>query len=224
MVCRAHPGSVLVVVGMQLDFQAFVGSLWARCADHVWDASWPRQRHSLIFRHFLAISRTRCVGHVQDTAWPWQGQSLIFRQFWAVSGTRCTGHVQDVTGRILTFRPRLGRVLDTVGMQPNLGICRQFVGTVCRACPGCIQAVAGMTPNFQALLCNFWDSACWPCRDTSWPRDASRLPGIFRRFLELDVQAMFGMRLVHDKDATWFLGSFRDTMCRPCPGCCKDTS
>ncbi|CAA3001830.1 Hypothetical predicted protein [Olea europaea subsp. europaea] len=79
------------------------GSLWARCAGHVWDASWPQQRHSLIFRHFLAISRTRCVGHVQDTAWPWQGRSLIFRQFWAVSGTWCTGHVQDATGTHFDF-------------------------------------------------------------------------------------------------------------------------
>ncbi|CAA3000086.1 Hypothetical predicted protein, partial [Olea europaea subsp. europaea] len=66
---------------------------------------------------------------------------------------------------------------------------------------GHVVAKVGTEPDFKAILGSFMDTVCKPC--PGYGRDASRLPGIFRRFLELDVQAMFGMHLVHDKDATW---------------------
>ncbi|CAA3000145.1 Hypothetical predicted protein [Olea europaea subsp. europaea] len=184
MVCRARPGRVLAMVGTQLDFRAFVGSLWARCTCHVRDASWARQGHSLIFRHFLAISRTQCVGHVQDASRPWQGRSLIFRQL-------LEHDVQAVSGT------RLGRCIS-----------RKFLDTVCKSCPRRVLAtvVAGMPPNFQAFLCNFWDSVCRPCLG------------------RVMAKAMFGTRLVRDRDAAWFSGSFWDTTCMPCPGYCREIS
>ncbi|CAA2986365.1 Hypothetical predicted protein [Olea europaea subsp. europaea] len=77
---------------------------------------------------------------------------------------------------------------------------------------GHVVAKVGTELDFKAILGSFMDTVCKPC--PGYGKDTSRLPGIFRKFLELDVQAMFGMRLVHDKDATWFLGSFRDTMCQ----------
>ncbi|CAA3002862.1 Hypothetical predicted protein [Olea europaea subsp. europaea] len=74
---RPRPGRVLATVGMQPNFQAFVGSLWAQCVGHVWDASRSWLGHRLIFRHFFAIFGTMCAGHVWDASWPRQGQSLF---------------------------------------------------------------------------------------------------------------------------------------------------
>ncbi|CAA2985526.1 Hypothetical predicted protein [Olea europaea subsp. europaea] len=42
MMCRPCPGRVLATAGIQPDFQAFLGSLWARCAGHGRDESWLR--------------------------------------------------------------------------------------------------------------------------------------------------------------------------------------
>ncbi|CAA2954924.1 Hypothetical predicted protein [Olea europaea subsp. europaea] len=114
--CRPCWGPVLVAAGTQPDFQAFLGSLWARCAGHVRDASYrekdaalfssisrqfvgticrqysgrflatPCPGWSLIFRHFKVVSGSRCAGHVQDASEPCLGWSLIFRHFKAVFG------------------------------------------------------------------------------------------------------------------------------------------
>ncbi|CAA2955325.1 Hypothetical predicted protein [Olea europaea subsp. europaea] len=117
-------------------------------------------------------------------------------------------------------RPSPGRVLATIRMQP---IFLTFVVSLwARPCLGRVMAKAGTEPDFQAILGSFMDTVCKPCPGCG--RDVSRLSGIFRQFLEHDVQAMFGMRLVRDRDATWFSGSFWNTACRPYLGCCKVTS
>ncbi|CAA2955340.1 Hypothetical predicted protein [Olea europaea subsp. europaea] len=135
-----------------------------------------------------------------------RGCSLIFRHFWEVLGT--------------LYRPRAGRVLATVGMQPNF---QAFVDSLwARPCLGRIMVKAVTEPNFQAILGSFMDTVCKLCPRCG--RDASRLSVIFRQFLEHDVQAMSGMRLVRSRDAASFSGKFRDTACRLCLGCCRDTS
>ncbi|CAA2955334.1 Hypothetical predicted protein [Olea europaea subsp. europaea] len=78
---QAMSGTPPGQVGMQPDFQAFLGSLWTWCVAQVRDACWPRHRRSLIFRHFYTISGTWCAGQVRDVSWPRQGCSLIFRHF-----------------------------------------------------------------------------------------------------------------------------------------------
>ncbi|CAA3009669.1 Hypothetical predicted protein [Olea europaea subsp. europaea] len=136
------------------------------------------------------------------------------------------------------------------GMQPNFsGILGMFLGMVCRPCLGRVLAAIGMQPNFQAFVGSLWarcaghvrdpSRARLGCRlifrhfmaisriqcaghvrDASWSRDASRLSGVFRQFLEHDVQAMFGIRLVRSRDAACFL----DIVCRQSPGLVWDAA
>ncbi|CAA3000143.1 Hypothetical predicted protein [Olea europaea subsp. europaea] len=97
----------------------------------------------------------------------------------------------------MVYRPRPGRVLAAIGMQPNF---QAFVGSLwARPCPRRVMAKAGTEPDFQAILGSFVDTVCRlrPGCD----RDTSTLSGIFRQFLEQDVQAMFGTRLVCGRDA-----------------------
>ncbi|CAA2955326.1 Hypothetical predicted protein [Olea europaea subsp. europaea] len=131
--------------------------------------------------------------------------------FWAW----CTGHFWDLPDR--------GCILAEVGTHPDFQPFHgNFWDSMCRPCPGCVMATVGMEPNFQAILGNFMDTVCKPCPGCG--RDASRLSSIFRQFLEHDVHAMFGKRLVRKRDEAMFSSSFRDTGCRPFLGYCKDTS
>ncbi|CAA3000085.1 Hypothetical predicted protein [Olea europaea subsp. europaea] len=138
---------------------------------------------------------------------------------------RCTGHVRHpgtIPGILGSFWDTMCRlnsrqVRATTRMQPDF---QAFLGRSCpghirarqgqclvfRPCPGCIMAKAGTEPNFQAILGSFMDTVCRPC--PGYGKDASRLLGIFRQFLEHDVQAMSGTRLIHDGDAAQFSGSF----------------
>ncbi|CAA3002859.1 Hypothetical predicted protein [Olea europaea subsp. europaea] len=101
-------------------------------------------------------------------------------------------------------RPRLGCVLATVGTQPDF---KAFVGSLWARCAGHVQDGLGRSLIFR----HFWDSVSKA--ETEF--DFQAIIGTFRQFLEHDVQAMSGMRLVRDRDAAWFSGSFRDTVCRP---------
>ncbi|CAA2954918.1 Hypothetical predicted protein [Olea europaea subsp. europaea] len=115
---RARSGSVVAVVGTQLDFQAFVGSLWAWCAGHVRDASWPWQGHSLIFRHFLTVSWT--WSYIQDAI-----------------GTHPDFHVFLGNFFDLVCKQFLGRVGAAVGMQPDFkAFLGSFLDKECRLCLG----------------------------------------------------------------------------------------
>ncbi|CAA2938743.1 Hypothetical predicted protein [Olea europaea subsp. europaea] len=61
-ICRPCSGRVWATVGMQLDFQAFLG--------HVQDASWPRQGRNLIFsisRQFVGTVYKQCLGRFPAT-------------------------------------------------------------------------------------------------------------------------------------------------------------
>ncbi|CAA2998213.1 Hypothetical predicted protein, partial [Olea europaea subsp. europaea] len=64
------------------------------------------------------------------------------------------------------FGTRLGRLRDAAWFS---GISRQ--------CPGCIVAIAGIQPDFQAFVGSFWDTVSNPCpgrgRDASHVQDAS---------------------------------------------------
>ncbi|CAA3008317.1 Hypothetical predicted protein [Olea europaea subsp. europaea] len=94
MVCRPRPrlGRGLAAIGMQPNFQAFVGSLWARCAGHVRDVSRARLGCRLVFRHFMAISWIRCAAHVKVGTKP--NFQIILSSF--VDKVR--GYGQDATG------------------------------------------------------------------------------------------------------------------------------
>ncbi|CAA3000158.1 Hypothetical predicted protein [Olea europaea subsp. europaea] len=261
---RPCPGRVLVTIGKQLDFQAFLGisrqflghSVQAMSRTHPYydrDAgrfSGTRTKHVVLaMSEMQVVYGTRSASHIQDavvmqpdfqaflsnfigTAFlgavckPYPGRILDatrtqpnFRQFLAVFGTRCAGHVRDAF---------------TTGKQP---IFQAFLGTVYRPCPGCILVATRTQPDFQAFLGNFWDtvvSGIW-CTGHVQGRDQ-----IFRHFY-----AVFGTQYAgHVQDAPWlqpcpgrvlvavgkqpdfsaFLGSFWDTVCRPCPGCSSDAA
>ncbi|CAA3008303.1 Hypothetical predicted protein [Olea europaea subsp. europaea] len=198
---------IRAMFGSQLDIQTFVGSFWARCVGHVLAVVGMRPD----FQAF-AVSGTWCAGHVKDVV----GTHPDFHIF-LVFGTRCAGLVQDADAQGHArmqpdFQAFLGSfgygVQAASGMRPGhcrdaalfSGICRQFVGMVCRQCLGCIQSVAGAPHNFQAFLGNFWDSMCRPC--------LGRI--MVKAVTEADFQAI--------------LGSFMDTVCKPCPGCGRDAS
>ncbi|CAA2952733.1 Hypothetical predicted protein [Olea europaea subsp. europaea] len=126
MVCRPCPKRVLVAVGTQPDFQAFIGNLWnpmcrpcpgrimamvvsrTRCVGNVRDASRPRQGCNQV------ISWTWCPGNFGDALGLLQGFSLISRHFQRVSGTQCVDHVQDTAGMQLDLQAFLGSFWDTM--------------------------------------------------------------------------------------------------------------
>ncbi|CAA3008313.1 Hypothetical predicted protein [Olea europaea subsp. europaea] len=219
-VCRPCPGRSLI-------FKYFKVVSGSRCAGHVQDAFEPWRGWSLIFRHFRAVfghsvqamSGTRPDhGHVQvaagtqpdfqtflgsfwdtlDASWLQQGHSLTFRYFMAIFGQS---------------------VHAVSGMRPGCGIYGQLLGIVCSPCPGRVLSRQGQ-PDFHSYIGNFWVTVCKPCpgchRDISLfscistQFSRARCAGIVldasgpRQFLEHGVQAMFGMRLGHDRDAAWF--------------------
>ncbi|CAA3011490.1 Hypothetical predicted protein [Olea europaea subsp. europaea] len=164
-VCKPRLGLVVAAVGTQPYFQAFLGNLWAQYASNVRDASRPRYGRKYIFHQMKeaqscqgrvratagmeldfqvilvqgsgdgddeekVVSGTRCAGHDRDALGQREGHILIFRHFWQVFG-------HDVQATSGTPRSR-GR--DTVRFS---GICRQFVGTVCRPRSGRVLAAIG---------------------------------------------------------------------------------
>ncbi|CAA2955344.1 Hypothetical predicted protein [Olea europaea subsp. europaea] len=250
-VCRQCSGRVWAVAGIQPSFRAFLDSFWDTGCNLIFRQIWEVLRHGVqgtsgkrlgrgIFRQLLepgvqAVSETR-LGCGRDAAW-FPG---IFRQFLG------HGNFWDALGLLYEssdFQAFLGSFLDTVfklcpGYDRDVtlfsGISRQFQGHGVQAMTRTHQGYVGMQPDFQAFLGSSWTWCAGRVWDASWPlvlAMSGRLvakvgtepnfKAIMGSFMDT---AMFGMRLVHDKDATWFLGSFRDTMCRPCPGYCKDTS
>ncbi|CAA2984914.1 Hypothetical predicted protein [Olea europaea subsp. europaea] len=178
MVYRPCPGRIRATGGMEPDFQAFQGSLFARSTSHAWEAHlWA------VFRHYvLAMSGTlpvaagmQCSGGVGATA----VMQPDFQAFVVVSGTRCVGHVQDVVGMQPDFQVLLGHVKDALGP-------RQGRNLIFRQCPGRVRVATRMQPDFQALLGNFLDTVCRPC------------PGCVVR--GHGVLAMSGIRPGRDRD------------------------
>ncbi|CAA2955338.1 Hypothetical predicted protein [Olea europaea subsp. europaea] len=215
-ISRPRPERLLATVGVQLDFQAFVGNLWATSGT----PPCRSRGHCLIFRHLKAIlgygvqamfgTRPGC-GHVRDASWPRQGWRLIFRHFFAVSRSRCAGHLQDATGTLPEFLVFFGSFWNTVckqcsgciwattGMQPGfqafLGHVRDVSGL--RSCQGHVRTTAGMELDFQVIPSSFWGWCAGHVRDASWPGNVR------------DVATM-------QPDFQAFLGNFLDTVCWPC--------
>ncbi|CAA3011495.1 Hypothetical predicted protein [Olea europaea subsp. europaea] len=157
-ISRPRSRCILATVGMHPDFQAFVGSLWTRCAGHVQDASYPRQ--------FCTVFRTRCAVHIQDA-----------------TGTH--PDFQAAVGMQPSFQAFLGDFWDRAIFRMRWGCCRdaaRFPGTF-RPRPGRVLAAIGMQPNFQAFVGSLWTRCAGHVWDTSMPRLGCRL--IFRHFMEI---------------------------------------
>ncbi|CAA2985528.1 Hypothetical predicted protein [Olea europaea subsp. europaea] len=112
-----------------------------------------------------------------------------------------------------------GRVGADVGMLPDF---QAFLSNFWDMCAGHDRDALGTRQGYSLIFWHSWEvfehsvqATSGTCPSLGCGRDASRLSGTFRQFLEHDVQAMSGMRLVRDRDAAWFSGSFRDTVCRP---------
>ncbi|CAA2955343.1 Hypothetical predicted protein [Olea europaea subsp. europaea] len=215
---RHDRGNVRDALGCGRDATRFPG-IFGQFLGHSVQATYTtRQGRNPIFKHFSTVSGRQCASHKWDISGWWQGRSLIFRHFWEVFGHG----VLATSGACLIAVGTPPNFSTFVGIHPDFqAFLGNFWDSMCKPCPGRVMATVGMEPNFQVILGSFMDTVCKPCPRCG--RDASRLSSIFRRFLEHDVQAMFGTRLVHDRDAAWFSGSFRDTVCKSCPGCCKDT-
>ncbi|CAA2984549.1 Hypothetical predicted protein [Olea europaea subsp. europaea] len=209
---------------MQPDFQAFLGSLWARCAGHVRDASWPRQGHKQIFNQ---TKEGWCTGHVMrpgtflgildnfwDTVYMLNSREVMATarmqpDFRAFFGRSRPGHIQALclgtTGTVPDFQAVVGSIL----------ISRHFYIVYWTWCTGHGLDAAGMQPDFQAFLDSFWDTVfcgydVQPIFGTrpSLGKDTALFSGISWQFLGLGVQAMFGTRR----------GMFVGTVYKPCPG------
>ncbi|CAA3009668.1 Hypothetical predicted protein [Olea europaea subsp. europaea] len=228
-VYKPRSGRVLVAVGTQPDFQAFVGifgdSKCSPCSSLIWAAAMSRMLHGhiLILTYFYAFSWTRCAGNarhvVRATAGIQPDFQALVGSFWDTVCRPCPGcgYVRDAS--------MPGRDAASIFMQ--------LVDMVC--CPRLrrILAVTETQPDFQAFLGNFWDVALRPShyRNASGPRQgrnlifrhfwlvfghdvqgAFRMPpsrGISRQFQEHGVQAMFGTSLDRGRDAVWFSGISR---------------
>ncbi|CAA2984915.1 Hypothetical predicted protein [Olea europaea subsp. europaea] len=201
---------------------------------NVRDASRPRQGCSLVSRQFSLVSGARCVDHVQDTA-------RTHPDFHAMSGTR-HGHGKDKARFSGNFVQFLGYGVQSISRmrQGHILTFRKFLG--------CIGAVVGMQPNFQALLGNFWDTValgatlgCSLIFRHSWdflgmvcmlcpgrvlaaigmqPNFQAFVGSLWARPCSRCVMAKVGT----EPDFQAILGSFVDTVCRLHPGCSKDAS
>ncbi|CAA2955400.1 Hypothetical predicted protein [Olea europaea subsp. europaea] len=119
--CRPHSGHVLATTGMQPDFQAFLGNLWARCVGHVQDVA-ILSGISGQFRDSVYRPCPRCVRAMAGTQVDFQP---FLGSFWA----RC--------------RLCPGCVLTVIGTQPDFEAFQgDFWGMVCRQCPGHVWAAA----------------------------------------------------------------------------------
>ncbi|CAA2955333.1 Hypothetical predicted protein [Olea europaea subsp. europaea] len=131
-VCKPRLGRVLVVVGTQPDFQAFVGNFLGLGMQSMFGPRLGRGRDAVWFpgisRQFLGHG----VGHVQDATWTHPNFHALVGSF----GTRCAGHVQDVAGTQPDFQAFLGSFWDTV----------------CRPSSECIRVTTGLQPDCQAFL------------------------------------------------------------------------
>ncbi|CAA2965977.1 Cell division cycle 20.5, cofactor of APC complex [Olea europaea subsp. europaea] len=172
------------------------------------------------FQAFLGSfwDMVRSAGHVWEESWLRPGRSMISRQFLG------HGHVQDVAWS-----------------QPDfLASQCSFWDKVCRPCPGCVKATTGQQPDFQA----FWEVSghgvqgmsgqsvqalfgSHPGRghvqDVSRPRQGRSLT--YRNFWTVSrqgVQSCSGRAQAVSFLA--FLGSFWDTVYRPCLGQGRDAS
>ncbi|CAA2955350.1 Hypothetical predicted protein [Olea europaea subsp. europaea] len=168
-----RPGCVLASVGMQPDFKAFVGSLWARCAGHVRDGL----GRSLIFRHFWDSVYKRCPGLVMgkvETEFDFQailgsfvdtamsGMRLVrdrdaalfsssFRDT-VVSRKWCTGDVQDA----VMFGTHPGTTRTVPDFQAVSGVrCASQVWDASSLWQGSILI-------FRHFYAVFWDTVCRP--------------------------------------------------------------
>ncbi|CAA3000084.1 Hypothetical predicted protein [Olea europaea subsp. europaea] len=105
------------------------------------------------------MSGTR-LGRGSDVAW-FLGISMQF-----------LGHGVQAISRTL---PRLGRVLASVGTQPDF---KAFVGSLWARCAGHVQDGLGRSLIFR----HFWDSVCKPC------------PGLVmgKAEMKFDFQAILG--------------------------------
>ncbi|CAA2965978.1 Hypothetical predicted protein [Olea europaea subsp. europaea] len=92
-VCRPYPGRDWATTRIQPDFQAFLGSFWARYVSHVGDASSVQQGRGLISKHFYTVSGTRCAVHVHGTARTRSDFQAFLGSFWNTIYRPCSGHV-----------------------------------------------------------------------------------------------------------------------------------
>ncbi|CAA2955327.1 Hypothetical predicted protein [Olea europaea subsp. europaea] len=210
-ICRHFVGTMYRPCPGRVLAEAISGT---RCAGSARDASGLWQGCSLVSRHFLVVSETRRVGHVQDEVEMQFDLQAFLGNFGQFLGYNVQAMSRMRQGRILTFRPRPRRVLATVGMQPNF---QAFAGSLwARPRLGLFMVKAGTEPDFQAILGSFMDMVYKPCPGCG--RNASRLSVIFRHFLEHDVQAMSGTRLVCGNSGQ-FLGHGVQSISRMRQGC-----
>ncbi|CAA3000141.1 Hypothetical predicted protein [Olea europaea subsp. europaea] len=179
-----------------------------RLARHVQDAVGTHPDFEVFLGYFWNIVCRQCSGCVWATARMQSGFQAFLGSFWDTVCRPCPGYYRDTSWFSCISRQFLGH--DEQDLE-------------CRPCSGPVMATVGTEPNFQAILGHV--------RDASWPRqgwslifrqfwavsrtrcaghvqdatDASKLSGIFRKFLEHGVQAMSGTRLDHGlvRDASW---------------------
>ncbi|CAA2966814.1 Hypothetical predicted protein [Olea europaea subsp. europaea] len=177
---------------MQPDFQAFLGSLWARCVGHVQDAAILLGISGQFLGHGVqALSGTCsdhgrgeghvkdrarfssgawCAGNVRDASRSQKGCNLISRHLYAV----CEHGVPAIS-KTCSYRGR-----EQPDFQAFLGI---FWDSMSRPCQGRVMATVGMEPDFQAILGSFWDTASKACPGCSHVQDTAGTHPDFHVFL-----------------------------------------
>ncbi|CAA2952721.1 UDP-D-apiose/UDP-D-xylose synthase 2 [Olea europaea subsp. europaea] len=209
---RPSPGRIMAMVGMEPDFQAFLGN--------VRDASRPRQGCNQV------ISWTWCPSNFEDGLGLLQGFSLISRHFQGVSGTQCVDHVQDAAGTQLDLQAFLGHVRDAswpwqgwglifrqfcavfgtrcaVHIQDATGMHPDFQDSVCRPCPRRVMAKVGTEPDFQAILGSFVEKVA------GYVQDAAGTHPDFQAVCGHGVQAKLETHPSYGREAARFLGIYR---------------
>ncbi|CAA3001827.1 Hypothetical predicted protein [Olea europaea subsp. europaea] len=152
-------------VGMQPNFQTFLGSFW----DTATSGTRPgRGRDTTLFsgisRRFVGTVCTQCLGCFPITL----GTQANYQPNERSTVCRpCQGdkHVPKHSGQFLGHGDTAGMPLDFQSFMGSFGaLCAGHVldasCRLCRQCSGRVRATARMQPDFQAFV---WDTVCRPC-------------------------------------------------------------